>query len=67
MLSMLTAQAIEETFKGALVGRFQDWFLCQGAKPKAVPTAEKIERKLSAAFPGSRFNIDVEEASHDSR
>src|SRR5262249_13086384 len=39
--------ATEETLKGALVARFQDWLLCQGNKPKAVPTSEKVEHKLT--------------------
>jgi hypothetical protein len=55
-VSLLTAAAIE----GEVVARFQDWLLVQGPKPKSIPTAERIERKLSAAFPSARFNIHVE-------
>jgi hypothetical protein len=60
VVSLLTAAAIEEIFNGALVARFSDWFLCQGIKPKALPASEKIEHKLSVAFPGSRFDVNVE-------
>ena len=47
----------------ATVARFDDWILCQGSKPKAIPTVEKIERKLSAAFPSARFNIGIEDVT----
>jgi hypothetical protein len=63
-VSALTALAIEETLSGAtVVARFSDWFLCQGHKPKSVPTSEKIERKLGAAFLGSSFRVTIEEVA----
>ena len=65
-LSGLTALTIEELLPNACVARFQDSIVCKGNKPKAVPTAEKIERKLLAAFPSARFNIGIGEVRHDS-
>jgi hypothetical protein len=57
-LSGVVALAIAET--GKLVARFSDWCLCEGNKPKSVPTSEKIERKLREAFPGSGFRVEVQ-------
>jgi hypothetical protein len=55
-VSLLIAQAME----GACVARFTDgWVLCQGTKPKSLPT---IERKLTAAFPRATFNVAITEA-----
>jgi hypothetical protein len=56
VVSVLTAQAVE----GVCVARFQDWMLCAGSKPKAVPTAERIEAKLAAAFTGANFSVNIE-------
>jgi len=47
--------------RDATVARFDNWLLCEGSKPKARPTAEKIELSLEAAFRGARFNVDVHE------
>jgi hypothetical protein len=62
-LSGIVALATAELFPTKLVARFTDWVLCEGAKPKSVPTAEKLERKLREAFPGSRFQISIEEVA----
>jgi hypothetical protein len=59
-ISGVIGLALEELFPSKLVARFSDWLLCEGKKPKAVPTAEKIESKLATAFPGSRFRVNVE-------
>ena len=56
-VSALVAMALENV----VVARFADWVLCEGVKPKAVPLSERIEAKLVDAFPGSRFQIKVEE------
>jgi hypothetical protein len=53
---VLAAQAVGS----ACIARFTDgWLLCQG-KPRRT-LRESIEYKLASAFPGSRFNISVEE------
>ena len=54
----VVALAIGETC--TLVARFSDWLLIEGAIPKSVPTAEKIEQKLREAFPGSTFTLNIE-------
>jgi hypothetical protein len=59
--SLIIAQALEAMLPNACVARFNDWLLVEGNKPKTVPTAEKIERKLVAAFPGSKFQVKIEE------
>jgi hypothetical protein len=59
-LSLLIAQAIEETFPKAIVARFDDWLLCQG-KPKAAKLAEAIDDKLGTAFPSAKFQLRVED------
>jgi hypothetical protein len=60
-LSGIVALASEQLFPRKLVARFTDWLLCEGAKPKSVPTAEKLERQLAKAFPGSRFRVIIED------
>jgi hypothetical protein len=56
-VSVIAAQAVA----GAkVVARFSDWLLCEGSKPKAVATAEKLEAKLAAVFNGAHFQVNVE-------
>jgi hypothetical protein len=61
--SVVVANALEQMLPDAVLARFQDWLLCKGNKPKSQPTSEKLERKLAAAFPGSRFQLSVEEVT----
>jgi hypothetical protein len=56
----LVALAIEETLPNAIVGRFDDWLLCQGSDTRAV-SRKKIDAKLATAFPRSEFRITTEE------
>jgi len=61
-VSALAAQAVEQTAKGACVGRFQDWLLCEGNKHKAV-LPERVTEKLEAAFSGSTFHVTLGEVA----
>jgi hypothetical protein len=59
ILSLLTALAVEDTALDATVARFQDgWLLAQG-KPRRT-LGESVEHKLTGAFPGARFSVNVE-------
>jgi hypothetical protein len=60
-VSAVAALTIEENSPvdaAPVAARFQDWILCTG-KPKAQ-LVERIGKKLSAAFPGATFKVEIE-------
>jgi hypothetical protein len=61
-VSLLAAQAIEQTATGACVARFKDWILVEGNKHKAV-LHERVTEKLRTAFPDSTFRVTLEEVA----
>jgi hypothetical protein len=59
--SALLALAVEETVPGILVARFQGRALCE-AKGKAADLLKPCQDKLTSAFTGATFNVEIEEA-----
>ena len=57
--SFVVAMAINDALPDCLVACFQNWFLAETAKPpKAL--AENIDEALQTAFPGSTFELQLE-------